>query len=101
MVYFIGHIILRKTSWIPLTNIPLTLVNLKEDLSPRKISTHTHSIQLGWQSHMTMSPLSECIIKTSVIKILQRLIRKFLSMRRFLKLPKNILCREIGINPRI
>ena len=101
MVYFIGHITLHKKSWIPLTNIPVTLVDLNKDLSSRKISRHTHSIQLVWQPYPSMRPLSDCVIKTSSIKILQRLIRKFLSMRRYLKLPKYILGRETGINPRI
>ena len=97
MVYFIGHCILLNDTWIPLTNIPVDLVDLGQDQSNRFLDRKELSLQLLWQNKRHMQPLYNTIVKTTFIKIFQRSFREKLDERRKKTLPKFILGREIGI----
>ena len=46
MVYFVGHCILLNEIWIPLTNVPVDLVNLGQDQSNRFLDRKELSLQL-------------------------------------------------------
>ena len=97
MVYFISHVVLLENRWIPLTNVPVHLVNLDTDKSNRKINTVTHSIQFVWQPGRFMKPMFPVVIKTCYIIKIQKQFKKYLKKRSLLTLPKNIFNREIGL----
>jgi hypothetical protein len=97
MVYFVGHCILLHDMWIPLTNIPVELVNLSEDQTSRKLDRRGLSMQLMWQNKRNMQPLYTTIIKTFYIKQFQRAFRDKQTKIQKKKLPRFIFAREIGI----
>lgn len=97
MVYFVGHCILLHEIWIPLTNIPVELVNLSQDSSNRRLDRTKISIQLLWQDKRNMQPLYNTIVKTTFIKQFQRAFREKQAEIRKKKLPRFIFNREIGI----
>ena len=98
MVYFVSHVFLKHGNWLPLSSVPVSLVNLKEDGSPRNLSRYAHSIQLVWQPGRLVKPLCCSIIKTHFIREFQRAFRKFITRQRAWKLPSMLSLREIGIN---
>ena len=97
MVYFIGHCILLNDIWIPLTNVPVDLVDLGQDKSNRFLDRKELSLQFLWQNKRYMRPLYNTIVKTTFIKQFQRTFREKLNKRRAKTLPKFILGREIGL----
>lgn len=98
MVLFIGHCILLNDIWIPLTNIPVDLVNLSLDQSSRILDTQHLSMQILWQYTYSMRPLQSSVIKTTFIKQFQRAVRLKLRMIKQKTLPKFLHLREIGVN---
>ncbi len=97
MVYFVGHVIKHKNIWIPLTNIPVDVVDLSQDLSCRNLNPLSPSMQILYQPHNRMIPLTGTIVKTTYIKIFQRRFRSILSKRREKMKFKNLVKREIGL----
>ena len=97
MVYFVGHCILLSNAWVPLTNVPVYLVDLKSDQSSRALSRHTLSLQLLWQDRRFMQPLYDTVVKTHYVRALQAKFRRFLKERRKKTLPKFVFAREIGM----
>lgn len=99
MVYFVSHVVLKHGAWLPLSAVPVSLVNLKDDSSPRSLSGFSHSVQLVFQPGRLIKPLSGSVVKTHFIKEFQRRYRARVEARRRLGLPKNIMAREIGLPP--
>ena len=100
MVHFVSHVVLKHGNWIPLSSVPVSLVNLKEDGSPRNLSKYSHSIQLVWQPGRLVKPLCYSIIKTHYIRVFQRAFRRLIKERRAWRLPGVLSLRQIGIfNP--
>lgn len=97
MVYFVSHVVLKHGAWLPLSAVPVLLVNLKDDSSPRSLSRFSHSVQLVFQPGRSIKPLSGSVVKTHFIKEFQRRYRSRVEARRRLGLPKNIMAREIGL----
>ena len=97
MVHFVSHVVLKHGNWLPLSSVPVSLVNLKEDGSPRKLSKHSHSIQLVWQPGRLVKPLCCSVIKTHYIREFQRAFRRYITERKIWRLPGILSLREIGI----
>lgn len=97
MVYFVGHVIRHRNTWIPLTDIPVHSINLGEDLSCRKLNPMSPSIQLLYQPRREMVPLVSTTVKTTYIKLFQRRFRNQLSKRKEKMKLRNIMKREIGL----
>ena len=97
MVYFIGHVIKHQSNWIPLTNIPVDVINLGEDLSCRNLNPLSPSMQLLYQPYRNMVPLVGTVVKTTYIRHFQRHFRKLLSKRREKMKFENLKKREIGL----
>ena len=97
MVYFVGHCVLIKDIWAPLTNVPVDLVNLGHDDSNRKLDSSAVSLQLLWQDVRTMRPLYSSVVKTCFITKFQRTFREKLEERRKKMLPRYLFNREIGL----
>jgi len=97
MVYFVGHCILLGDTWVPLTNVPVYLVDLNNDQSSRTLSRQTLSLQLLWQDRRSMQPLYDTVVKTHYIRVLQAKFRHFLRERKKRTLPRFIFAREIGV----
>lgn len=100
MVYFVAHTVLKHGAWLPLSSVPVSAVDLKDDGSSRNLSTFSHSLQLVSQGGRLVKPLSGAVIKTTYIKVFQRRFRSYVAARRKWGLPGNLLLREIGIMPR-
>ena len=73
MVYFVGHVIRHRNTWIPLTNIPVHSINLGQDLSCRKLNPMSPSVQLLYQPRREMAPLVSTTVKTTYIKLFQKI----------------------------
>jgi len=78
MVYFIGHAIKHGNSWMAISVVPEYL-DMSQDLSPRKLSCTSPSLQFIWQPGRRMKPIFPIIIKTTYIIQFQNLWRKYLA----------------------
>ena len=97
MVYFVGHCVLLKDNWAPLTNVPIDIVDISKDNSSRRLDKHEVSLQLLWQRTRCMQPLSNCVVKTTFLKLFQNAFRRKLAYRKMKSLPKFLIRREIGL----
>ena len=99
MVYFIGHTIYNKRSgnWIALTNIPIDIIDLKDDISLRKVSLDNPSIHLLWQPSLNFMPLFPVIINTIFINNLKRYIKYYIKKKRKERNPIYFRNRECGL----
>ncbi len=97
MVYFVGHVIKHKNNWIALSNIPVNIVNLDEDLSHRNLNPFSPSMQILYQPYSNMMPLATSIIKTTYVKQFQRKFKLLIAKRREKMKFENIKKREIGL----
>ena len=100
MVYFIAHVVYNNGLWLPITSIPVDIVNMSQDMSSRTIHKVFHSIQLVYQPTNRIYPMLPVVIKTTFIKQIQTKFRRFLKMKKFISHPKQLFKREIGLfNP--
>ena len=97
MVYFVGHVIKHQNNWIALSNIPVNIVNLNEDLSCRNLNPMSPSIQMIYQPSTNIIPLANSIIKTTYIKQFQRRFKLLIAKRKGKMKFENIKKREIGL----
>ena len=68
MVYFIAHVVYNNGVWLPITSIPIDVINMSEDMSSRTIHREFHSIQLVYQPTSCIYPMLPVVIKTTFIK---------------------------------
>jgi hypothetical protein len=97
MVYFVAHVIYREGSWLPLSCVPVTALDLAHDSSPRGLSRHSHSLQLVYQPGAQVMPLAPSLIKTRWVTLFQRRFKGYLRERKRMTLPSFVLPRELGM----